>query len=710
MSKMLYPRMLLASFLVVITLFSGVSFGAEAHGDFEENRAKLISYLIRQQLAANHYSNKVLDDDFSRAAFDIYLKQLDGQKRFLLKEDVRKLKVFSDRIDDEINQSKIQLPSLSSGILNARVAQARTMVREILAKDFDFSRKEEIETDPEKLDYCTDAAELRERWRKMLKLQVLSRYLDMEEDAQAAAKDGKKGIAPSQAEARERILKNYETFFSRLLAEKEKDSYDRYFEAVTRAFDPHTNYLPPAEKEDFDISMSGSLEGIGATLREEDGYIRVVSIVPGSAAWRQGQLQPEDIILKVGEGKADPVDITDTRIRDAVALIRGKKGTEVRLTVRRPDGTGMVIPIVRDVVQIEDTFVKSTVLPDDGSGRTIGYVKIPSFYRDFKGERQGGSGRNVTDDLRKELESLKAQKIDGLVLDLRNNGGGALTDAVGAAGLFIEGGPVVQVRNSNGKVQVLTDENKGVVYDGPMVVLVNQFSASASEILAGALQDYGRAVVMGGEHTHGKGTVQAIMDLDRTVPFIGMNKYQPLGALKVTIQKFYRVTGDSTQYRGVVPDIILPDRLAHLKTGEQYNEHSLPWNAIQGTPFKPWGESLNISALQEQSRLRIAESAEFARIVADAEQARLRSENTRQSLFIDDFRRLRAESKKMDEENRSPHGMTMRGKPRDPSQSAEDRRKEWIRQLTEDPYTGEAVSVIGDILKMSSLQTAAAKQ
>lgn len=705
MSRSRFPRRLLVIGLLAAGLFSGAVFGAAGHGDLGANRAKLLSYLLRQQLTANHYSHKAIDDDFSRAAFDLYLKQLDGQKRFLLQEDIRQLKAYATRIDDEINQGRILLPAVGGKLLNTRVIQARATVRDLLARDFDFRRKEEIETDPEKIDYCADSRQLRERWRKTLKLQVLSRYLDMEEDrrAEAAAKgSGKKPSPPvTQAAAREKVLKSYETFFARFLEESDQDRYDRYFEALTRAFDPHTNYLPPAEKEDFDISMSGSLEGIGATLREEDGYIKVVAVIPGSAAWRQGQLEAEDIILKVGEGKGEPVDITDTRIRDAVALIRGKKGTEVRLTVRKPDGTGLVVPIIRDVVQIEETFVKSAVIKDDKRKLTFGYLKIPSFYRDFKDEGQGGSGRNVTDDVRKELQTLKAQKVDGVVLDLRNNGGGALTDAVGVAGLFIKSGPIVQVRSGNGKIQVLTDDDSSVVYDGPVTVLVNEFSASASEILAGALQDYGRAVIIGGEHTHGKGTVQAIMDLDRSIPFIGMDKYQPLGALKVTIQKFYRVSGESTQYRGIVPDIVLPDRLQYLKTGEKYIDYSLPWDTVTPTPYSRWGQ-LKVAELKEKSRQRILADAAFARIRKETEQTRLRMENTRQSLHIDDFRKLRAEAKKMEEEGESMHGTGSRsGGKKKQLQSSEERHREWVRQVREDPYAGEAMAVLGDILRMA---------
>jgi carboxyl-terminal processing protease len=695
----------LKPFLIVALIFTlgtppALSVAAQESGDFLAQRTKLLSYLLRQQLTGNHYSQKPIDDELSQASFDLYLKQLDFQKRFLLKQDIARLRAYAFRIDDEFNQGVITLPSVSADIMSRRIALVNTMVGEILTEDFDFSIKESIETDPEKLEYCEDAKELRDRWRKSLKYQVLSRYLNLLEDegvaeGKPASADPEKTPEALLRKAREKVLKSHEDFFSRMLQESEQDHYDRYFNVVTRAFDPHTNYLPPRQKEDFDISMRGSLEGIGATLKEEDGYIKVVQIIPGSAAYRQGQLHTEDIILAVAEAGEEPVDITDTRIRDAVSLIRGKKGTEVRLTVKKPDGTRLVVPIIRDVVQIEESFVKSTTLTDEESGRTYGYIKIPAFYRDFEKTQNGGKGRNSTDDVRTELIKLKAAKIDGLVLDLRNNGGGALTDAVAITGLFIDKGPVVQVRNSDGKTQVLSDEDPGMEYAGPMVVLVNQFSASASEILAGALQDYGRAVVMGGQHTHGKGTVQAMIDLNYRNPLPNMEKYAPLGALKVTIQKFYRVSGASTQYRGVVPDIILPDRLKHLKTGEQYIDYSLPWDTVKPVGYKKWVErGIDLPTLRANSERRISTDEEFIKVAEAAKRAGERMEQTLQSLNMEDLRREREEAKrfgdKSDEEG-SPHAGKVEGENKNPAE-------EWLKTVREDPYAGEAMAVLGDML------------
>jgi carboxyl-terminal processing protease len=711
MQRSWFSRKLVALLILPLALQSSSVFALNAAGDTLVQRNKILSYVIREQLSRNHYSPKAIDDSLSRAAFDLYLKQLDGQKRFLLKSDVDTLRAaFGTQIDDELNLGRLDLANTAAQVMRQRQEQVRTLVDELLAGPFDFQLKEGLETDPEKLAYCLSEQELRERWRKTLKLQILTRYLNLVEDeGNKAAEKGP--IDPKLLEkARTKVQESLHDFFARMQQETEQDHYDQFFNAITRVFDPHTNYLPPTEKEDFDISMRGSLEGIGATLREEDGYIKVVAVIPGSAAWRQGQLFAEDIILAVAQGKAEPVDVTDTRLRDAVRLIRGKKGSEVRLTVKKPDGTKLVIPIVRDVVQIEETFVKSALLPASNGAPRLGYIKIPSFYRDFQGSMVGGKeSRNATDDTRKELRKLAGQKIDGLILDLRNNGGGALTDAVSIAGLFFKTGPVVQVREGDGATQTLEDRDGAIDYDGPLVVLVNQFSASASEILAGALQDYGRAVIIGGEHTHGKGTVQAVVDLDRTFHFPNMERYKPLGAMRVTIQKFYRISGESTQYRGIVPDIVLPDRLQHLKSGEQYIDYSLPWDRVPAVSFARWNElGLNLPALKSASAKRVQAEKGFQEIAAEAKKAKQRSEQTVQSLQIDDLRRERAEARSLaDQDQESPHG-DIKPKNQDRTLSEEQRHQAWVKELGEDPYTREAMAVLLD-LRSAAVAAAGAK-
>ena len=544
-------RTCLLTILAISFLLPALSSAEFNHStEVDVSRNNLIGYLLSKQLPVMHFSDKVMNDDLAFAAFDLYLKQLDYQKRFLLQSDVDKLSVLAPAIDSNLLHSTIVLPEVGARLLNLRIGEVEKITQDLLAHGFDYHRDEILETDPDKLKYATSLTDLSERWRRILKGQIISRYLDLvgerEKEKEGKEKEKHKSDEELWKEAEEKVAKRNRNFFNRLHQETLQDHYDRFFNAVTRAFDPHTNYMPPANKEDFDIHMRGSLEGIGAMLREEDGYIKVVSIVPGSASARQGRLQAEDIILGVAQGEKEPVEITDMRLRDAVRLIRGPKGSVVRLTVRKSDGTKKVIAIQRDVVQIEETFVKSALM-DGENGAKIGYVMIPSFYRDFEKTRNGSTARNSTDDTRIAIEVLKKQGISGLILDLRNNGGGSLMDAVDTTGLFIKYGPVVQVKNSYGNKRVLSDSDKSVTWDGPLLVLVNQFSASASEILAAALQDYGRAVIVGGAHTHGKGTVQTLLDMNDNIPLLHLKKYDDLGALKVTIQKFYRVNGGSTQ-------------------------------------------------------------------------------------------------------------------------------------------------------------------
>jgi len=703
LKRLTWKSSLVVLLLLLLTSFS-IAVNVPQPNDSEEaGRGKLLSYILRHQLIMAHFSHKQMDDDLSTAAYDLYLKQLDFQKRFLLKKDVEKLESFRTSIDDEMNLGKITLPVVASSVLRERVSQVTEMVESILSRDFDYQKSEYLESDPEKLDYCSSLAELRERWRKNLKYQVVLRYLNLREDQTNGKESGDKAPLSDEAlfqEAREKVLKSQKDFLERMQQETQRDHFDRYFNTVARAFDPHTNYMPPTEKEDFDISMRGSLEGIGALLREEDGYIKVVSIIPGSAAAKQGQLQAEDVILKVGEGTGEPVDVTDTRIRDAVALIRGKKGTEVRLTVKKSDGSQMVIPIVRDVVQIEESFVKSAVLPSPQKGISYGYIKIPSFYRDFVATQNGKKGRNSTDDVLAELETFKKEGIDGLILDLRNNGGGSLMDAVSITGLFIETGPVVLIKSSDGRMETLEDHDPFIGYKGPIIVLVNRFSASASEIVAGALQDYGRAIVVGGEHTHGKGTVQAMIDLNQRVPFLNMGKYLPLGALKVTTQKFYRITGDSTQYRGIVPDIILPDNLEHLKTGEQYLDHSLPWDTVQATPFSPWSEPVgDLDALRQASAQRVNQDKDFINIVEQNAAALARREKTLHAIDLASVRKDWQESKdRLEANGETLHsGMGKKNEEKTEELSKDEKHRRWIEELGEDPYTREAMAILKDM-------------
>ncbi|WP_163340167.1 carboxy terminal-processing peptidase [Desulfopila sp. IMCC35008] len=685
--------------LFVAFLAGSPVFADQGQAGVDEKRNRFIGLMISRQLPAMHFSEKVVDDALAIDAFDLYIKQLDYQKRFLLKSDVEQLRSFADHIDDNLYRGTISLPGTGFDILNERIGQVEKIAEDILKEDLDPKEGGDYQTDPDKLDYPEDLEQLRERWRHILRVQLNNQFLDLEEE-QKDEKE-KKSDKELWQESREKIAKRNSNFFHRLHQETLQDHYDRFFNAVTRAFDPHTNYIAPASKKQFDINMRGSLEGIGALLREEDGFIKVVRIIPGSASARQGRLSAEDIILAVAEEDGEPVDVTDMRLRDAVQLIRGPKGSEVRLTVKKHDGVKEVIPIVRDVVQIEETFVKSGII-EDGNKKKLGYLVIPSFYRDFS--RNGAQGgRNSSDDTRKELKKLKEQGISGIILDLRNNGGGALVDAVEITGMFIDYGPVVQVKTSNGNVRILRDEDFGVEWDGPLVVLVNKFSASASEIVAGALQDYGRAVIMGGAHTHGKGTVQTIVDLNENIPLLHIKKYDDLGALKVMIQKFYRVTGGSTQYKGVEPDIVLPSLLAHVESGERYLEHSLPWDSIESVEYEKVTSKLPLDTIRENSLKRVEDDEGFIIIRQEMEKAAKRAEDTLLSMNIDDMRAKREEARLARERIGEHYGKYRKDESGDDDDdnadlTSEQRHEEWLEDVREDPYVLEAGRVAIDIL------------
>ncbi|MGL5890136.1 MAG: S41 family peptidase, partial [Bacteroidia bacterium] len=500
-------------------------------------------------LSQEHYSPVSVNDEFSNKVFDMFLERSDYNKKIFLQSDVDELKKYYNQIDDQTKSGSLDFFDKTVEILNTRITEDKTYYTEILSKPFDFTVKESVELDPEKLTYSKNTTEMREAWRKFLKYQVMVRFADLKEEQEKKQKDGKQDIAVKtdaelEADARAKVKKTEDEIFDRLSKVDRDDRMASFVNVLTGVYDPHTEFYPPSDKQDFDIRMSGQLEGIGATLQEKDGYIKVTNIVPGSPSSKQGQLKAGDQILKVAQGDNEAVDIVGMQVNDAVKLIRGKKGTEVRLTVQKPDGQTLIIPIIRDIVILEETFAQSAII---NQKEKIGYIKLPTFYADFT---QNKSGKHLAaDDVKKEIEKLKEEKIKGLVLDLRDNGGGSLQEVVKMVGLFIKEGPVVQVNSRKSGVRPYNDPDRGdVVYDGPLVVLINENSASASEILAAAIQDYKRGVIVG-SNSFGKGTVQNFYDLDQMIGD-GNTFDAPLGAVKVTIQKFYRIDGGSTQLKG----------------------------------------------------------------------------------------------------------------------------------------------------------------
>ncbi|MDX2247789.1 MAG: carboxy terminal-processing peptidase [Bacteroidia bacterium] len=683
-------------------MFSSYTFYKE-----DGDKPGVLIRLMMQGMEYYHYQPPQINDDFSQHVFDLYLKNLDYSKRFLTQRDVNNLRKYREKIDEELKEGSFEFFDMAAGLFDQRVLEAKGYTEEILAKPFDFTQKEYLEADYEKLDFAENEAALKDRWRKTLKYQTLSRLVTlMENQEKSVANSGQEGIetksfATLEEEARLKVLKTQEQVFHRLERIPLSDRRADFINSVANVYDPYTGYFPPKDKEDFDMDISGKMEGIGAQLRETDGFIKVVSIVPGSASARQGKLEVNDVILKVAQADQDPVDVVDMDIDEAIKMIRGKKGTEVRLTVRKVDGSEVIIPIVRDVVILEETYAKSAVLQSDKGKKNVGYIYLPKFYVDFDDPR----GRHCSEDIALEIEKLKKDNIKGLIIDLRNNGGGSLPDVIDMAGLFINKGPVVQVKARGGAPQVKADKDPAVQWDGPLVILVNSLSASASEILAAAVQDYDRGIIVG-TTTFGKGTVQSFFSLDNMVQ--GASDLKPLGDMKLTTQKFYRINGGATQHKGVIPDIVLPDEYSFVEYGERDQDFSMPWDEISPVPYQKWTSpvSQQMDQLKKASEKRVAESETFSLVKENAERLKQNQELERYPLNMEEFR---AERKRLDEEaarykdlKKPIQEMVVTYATADVSFISQDtvranRFKSFQENLTKDPYVFESLNIIKDM-------------
>ena len=721
---MSFPRLKVGLYAFLVTaVFVLASYRLFRRADSAgPSKDQVLIGLMLQGLSSQHYQPEKVDDVFSKRVFDLYLKHLDYRKQFLRGSDVEQLRRYQTAIDDEVKRGTHEFLDLSTKLMAERTKEMQGLYREILAKPFDFTTDETFQTDFEKAAFPADKAAQREMWRKLLKYETLSRVSEMME-AQEKAKEAKPSAAtaapsaananaptaaepprtPAQmeAEARKRVQKYYDEQFTELSDIDANDRLATYANTIANTYDPHTEYFAPKAKEDFDYEMTGRFEGIGATLREKEGLIYVDDIMPGSASARQGELKKGDAIIRVAQGLAEPVSIEGWRTAKAVTLIRGKKGSEVRLTVKKPDGSTKVIPIIRDVVVVDEKYAQSSVITD--GGQKIGYLRLPGFYADFN----DNGGRSSSDDVKKELAKLNAEGVKGVILDLRFNGGGSLTDAVSMAGLFMESGPMVQVRDGQGRTQVLTDNDPHVQYTGPLVVLVNKYSASASEILAAAVQDYRRGVVMGSTSTYGKGTVQRIFDLDEALP-AELNNVKPIGSLKLTTQKFYRVNGGSTQFKGVLSDIVVPDLYSYLDEGEKESDYPLKWDEIQPARYRPWDAPPAIAKLQANSKARVANNPSFKVMSEMVNSMRKRKDETIVSLKLSTYRaeqqRSKAISDRYEAAQKSSIALAFSPLAADVRALGGDtvkvnRATRFTKGLRKDVTIGEAVAVIQDELK-----------
>ena len=571
-------------FAALFFAFKGIEYGkSDINITLRQRLVAAIGSLLEQE----HYSPKPINDAFSKEVYKKYLNDLDGEKILFLQSDIKEFKKYEITIDDEIHGSAILFAPTVSAAFDKRIPELIGMYKEILSQPFDFSTEESAVLDGDKMDFAKDENERKDRFRKLLKFLTLERYVDLQE-VREKNKDTKDFVAKAdtalEREARMKVMKIMDKKYDRIKGTFNEDQrFNAFLNTITNLMDPHTDYFPPIEKRAFDEEMSRRFYGIGAQLREDDAGIKIASVQTGGAAWKTGEVAANDIIVKVAQGKDEPVDVTGFATEDAVKIIRGNKGTEVRLTLKKLDGSIKVVSIIREEVSLDEALVRGAVI-QNGADK-IGYIYLPEFYADFERE----DGNRCSEDVAKEVEKLKAENVKGIVLDIRNNGGGSLYEVVQMVGLFINQGPVVQVRDKEGKSSALNDKNAGAIYDGPLAVMVNELSASASEIFAAAIQDYKRGIIIGSSSTYGKGTVQKTVPFGKPIDFSsGRTEY---GAVKLTFQKYYRINGGSVQLKGVTPDVVLPDAYEFYKIREKDNTASLPWDEITKVPYNAWNNA-----------------------------------------------------------------------------------------------------------------------
>jgi carboxyl-terminal processing protease len=675
---------------------------AEATADM--SKEQILMRLIRQNLEVRHYAENAIDDNFSRKVFKEYTDAINFRKLFLTEKDFEALKAFETKIDDEMIAETYQLYDLSVQITDKRRKEVQSYYKEILSKPFDFSKDEIFESDVKKINIAKNEAEIKERWQQYLKFDALRRVVGALE-IQEKDKENKnpKSFAQIEEDARKGILRVMDDWFLRMEKEEAASRRATYINAITACYDPHTTYFAPRERQEFVEEFSGRYEGIGARLqKKEDGTIKISEIIAGGPAFRQGVLKAEDVILKVAQGTGEPVEITNMLIEEAVKHIKGKKDTEVRLTIRRLDGTITVVPIVRDVVIIEETYAKSVLLKGEDN-KKIGYINLPGFYADFS----ESGGRNCAEDVKEEVRKLKAEGAEGIILDLRNNGGGSLEEVVKMTGLFIEQGPVVQVKGRKGKPLIRDDEDPSIDYNGALVVMVNSQSASASEILAGAIQDYERGIVVGSKSTYGKGTVQGQVDLDRFLP-TSLDNIKPLGSLALTIQKFYRVNGTTNQLTGVVPDIVLPDIYNAIDIGEKQQEYPLPADKIEALSYQMWKQNESkFSKAKAKSAERVNNDPIFKLISENSQRIKKQNEDSQIPLQMEKYR---AQQKTLGEDAKKFKPVSEYQSKLEVIALKEDlpkfnidsltksRTEAWFKAMKKDIQLNEAMSIIKDIM------------
>ncbi len=710
MSKKFIPVLLI---LICGGLF--VAYGVMGRGDrLSDNPKTKYEKVLKNVgivLEEGHYSPKKIDDAFSKEVLNKYEDGLDPDKFIFYQKDIDDFKKYQNKIDDEIHGEPLESFYAITKVYLARLDEVAKNYKDILSKPFDFSKDESLQLDGDKRTYPKTEAERYDYGRKRLKYLVLGRFVDMQDERDKQSAKMPKGKTDSswkpdstlEREAREVVSRQMDRYFQTLKNHNTPDDmFSDFVNAITSSMDPHTTYFEPVDKRSFDELLSGTFFGIGAQLKEDDGKIKISSLISGGPAWKSGEIQPEDEIIKVAQGSATPVDVTGFSVTDAVKLIRGEqKGSEVRLTLKKSDGTIKVVPILRDKISLEDTFAKSAIV-NDGANK-IGYIYLPEFYADF----DDPSARRSATDVAKEVEKLKAANVDGIVIDLRGNGGGSLNDVVDMAGLFIKDGPICQVKGRDEKASILSDRDKDVLYTGPLAVMVDEMSASASEIFAAAIQDYHRGVIIGSTSTYGKGTVQRSISLDpQSENPLFSKPAEGLGDIKLTFRKFYRINGGATQLRGVVPDIIIPDRLENVKFREKDNPDALSWDEIPKANYTTWNPGYSYNSIVAEANADLSKSPVFTGIREDVNL--LDKYNDKETpLNIQQYRaqvdQMKALAKKLDSLTKLKNEFAVHNIAADSLELGDDSGKiakntQFLKRIGDDIYINQTVKVVDKMI------------
>lgn len=677
----------------------------------DDDKMSTIMVSVKNTLSYLHYSPKPINDAYSQEVYKHYFEMVDASKRYFLQSDMDEFAKHRTKLDDYLNQGDLTFYKLTIDRLYQRVDEIDKITQDILSKPINLDEDETLILEPKLKKNATNAKELSAEWKKYIKYNILQEMesLTAKEEIQKEKKDSVQKfnlkdtikleiLTPEQKrlKATEEVKDLITDTFRRFKKRNKMDWFTVYMNAYTEVFDPHTNYYSPKNKEDFDTQFTGKVIGIGAIIQEKRGYLYLGALTIGAPAWKSKQLSEGDKILKVrSKPNEDPVNVVGMLSDEAVRLIRGEKGTKVTLTVEKKDKTIKEVTMIREEVAIEDTFARSIIVSSK-DGKKYGFINLPSFNADFEDEK----GRNASDDIKNELVKLKAQNVQGIILDLRNNGGGSLTEVGDILGLFMNTGPYVQVKDGNGKIQTLKNKTSAPLWTGPLVIMQNELSASASEILAGAVQDYGRGVVIGSPQSFGKGTVQTFVDLNRF-----LNTNDDFGSLKLTIQKFYRVTGESTQRKGIESDFKMKDFFTYAEIGERYDDYALAWDKIPAVPYQPMNY-FTAQALQKEMEERLMNNKTYQLVQESAQWKENLDKEESISLNLTKFNEVmktrKAQIEKFKVLDKFNNGLVFTLNPDEILREKKDevfakKSQNWKKNLQRDLYLQEAVIIASQL-------------